>query len=173
MKGLSDMKFCPQCGGRIENYNFCPYCGHNLQEYHTSEATGHSYVPPVLPRKIEKMIASGKSYAACAKELKKIHPYENFTDKKLKSLVSTAGTKIMAEQSVKAFEKDFQFYRISPCGKDSCSLCTKLSKKCFRFSERKAGVNFPPFHDGCKCSFEIVVDNWDQWMDDYESKHKK
>ena len=41
----------------------------------------------------------------------------------------------------------------------------------FMFADRQAGVNFPPMHPMCRCTFEIVVDDWNKWLDDYEKKH--
>lgn len=35
----------------------------------------------------------------------------------------------------------------------------------------KNTLNFSPFHAWCRCTFEIVVDDWDQWMDAYVKKH--
>ena len=32
-------------------------------------------------------------------------------------------------------------------------------------------MNFPPIHPMCRCTFEIVVDDWNKWLDDYEKKH--
>lgn len=35
------------------------------------------------------------------------------------------------------------------------------------------GVNFPPLHPWCRCTFEIYVEDWDKWQDDYVKRHSK
>ena len=52
-----------------------------------------------------------------------------------------------------------------------CSICSGIARNEYYIKDRKAGVNFPPFHSWCRCTFEIVVDDWDKWLDDYEKKH--
>ena len=168
------MNYCPNCGQKIGDYNFCPYCGSELKKHRIVDMPKQRYIPPTLPPEIEGMIAAGKSYNFCEKELRKHAEYSMIPQKELKTLVFTAGTKIMAEQLAKKYGKNFDYYQISPCGEGSCKLCMDLAKKRFRFSERKAGVNFPPFHDGCRCSFVFVEpENWDEWMDEYVRKHKR
>ena len=41
----------------------------------------------------------------------------------------------------------------------------------FKISERQPGVNFPPIHPWCRCTWEIEVSDWDKWIDDYVKKH--
>ena len=48
-----------------------------------------------------------------------------------------------------------------------------MRDKKFSIKDRKAGINFPPFHSWCRCSFIIAVDDWDKWIDDYAEKHGK
>ena len=48
-----------------------------------------------------------------------------------------------------------------------------MQGKKFSIKDRKAGINFPPFHSWCRCSYTIAVDDWDKWMDDYVEKHSK
>ena len=52
-----------------------------------------------------------------------------------------------------------------------CPICRAMAERVFDISERQPGVNFPPFHPWCRCTFEIVVDDWDAWMDEYVAKH--
>lgn len=53
-----------------------------------------------------------------------------------------------------------------------CSICSSIAKEKFNIKDRKPGVNFPPLHPWCRCTFEIVVDDWNKWMDDYVKRHK-
>ena len=86
-------------------------------------------------------------------------------------LVFTEGTYVMAESSIKPFEEDFEQYEYSPIldGK-TCPICRALAGKVFLISERQPGVNFPPMHPWCRCSWEPYVDDWDKWIDDYVAK---
>lgn len=70
------------------------------------------------------------------------------------------------------FKDNFEKYRLSPVldGK-TCPICRGLREQIFLISERQPGVNFPPIHPWCRCSWEIVVDDWDKWMDEYVAKH--
>lgn len=47
-----------------------------------------------------------------------------------------------------------------------------MARNEYNIKDRKPGVNFPPFHPWCRCTFEIVVDDWDKWLDDYVKRHK-
>jgi SPP1 gp7 family putative phage head morphogenesis protein len=125
----------------------------------------------ILPNSIEKKLINGMSSDKCIAELKKDTAFSNLERKELKELVLTAQTRIMAERSIKEMEDDYEYYKISTCG-DACKLCKSLSNKRFKIKNRKIGVNFPPFHLGCRCTFTVDVKDWDKWMKGYEKKHK-
>ena len=38
-------------------------------------------------------------------------------------------------------------------------------------TDKELGVYFSPLHPMCRCTFEVVVDDWNKWLDDYEKKH--
>ncbi len=191
---VEDTNYCQNCGFNLKEYtqklpesNSPIYNQHfasrnsgtdssvlNTMNQHNNEKhkkhLDKAYHPPVLPKRIEKMIASGKSYSSCVKELKNISQYSDMSSKDLKILVSTVGTRIMAENSIRDMEKIHQYYKIS-CLSDSCPICKKASKMRYRIKDRKAGVNFPPFHDGCRCTFTIVEPkDWSRWISDYKKK---
>lgn len=87
-------------------------------------------------------------------------------------LVFTEGTYIMAESSIKPFEEDFTQYEYSPIlDSKTCEICRALNGKVFEISERQPGVNFPPMHPWCRCTWLPYVDDWGKWMDDYEQRH--
>lgn len=87
-------------------------------------------------------------------------------------LVFTEGTYVMAESSIKPFEKDFTQYEYSPIlDSKTCEICRALNGKVFEISERQPGVNFPPMHPWCRCTWLPYVEDWDKWMDDYEQRH--
>lgn len=127
-----------------------------------------------LPIAIEEMILHGSSIANCKKALKEYSEYKDKSPKELQEILITASTYLFAERSAREFEKDFEYYRISPVMDDkTCQHCKDISKKIFKFSERESGVNFPPFHNGCRCTFTVEVGDWDKWMNDYVNNHDK
>lgn len=137
-----------------------------------------TYTPPSLPPKYERKILKGESNASIVKELRQVVPYSGMKVKDLKILVSTVSAKLLNEKSIAEMEKDFKFYKIS-CLDNACPICREKAQKTYRIKERKAGYNFPPFHDDCKCMFVIEVDDWSEWTDNYvksktrESPQKK
>lgn len=128
-----------------------------------------------LPREIEEMLLDGTSIQKCKKLLKEYEEYKDKPPKELQEILFTADTYLMAERSARDFEGSFKYYKISPVSDEkTCEKCRKLSKMKFKFSERVPGENFPPFHNGCRCSIVIVEpDSWDEWMDNYVDKHGK
>lgn len=114
--------------------------------------------------------ARGDSYDRLVRNLKKRFDRVNRND--AYRLVFTEGTYVMAESTMQPFKDDFEQYRLSPVldGR-TCPICRGLREQVFLISERQPGVNFPPIHPWCRCSWEIVVDDWDAWIDDYVEKH--
>ena len=125
-----------------------------------------------LPHEIEKMLLNGDTIAKCRKLLRTFPGYEDKTEKEFTDILATTHTYLMAETNARQFEKEFEYYQISPVLDEStCEYCKSISKKKFKFSEREAGKNFPPLHNGCRCSITISVENWNRWADTYVAKH--
>ena len=114
--------------------------------------------------------ARGDSYDRLIGNLKKRFDRVNRND--AYRLVFTEGTYVMAESTMQPFKEDFEQYRLSPVldGR-TCPICRSLREQVFLISERQPGVNFPPIHPWCRCTWEIAVDDWDAWVDDYVKKH--
>lgn len=111
-----------------------------------------------LPSKVEKMILSGVSYSKCVKELKTMKDFEGYTPNALKTLVYTEGSRLLNENQAKQFKKMYSEYKISAIiDENTCEQCRKLNGEKFKFKKRKVGVNFPPFHDNCRCSFIAII----------------
>lgn len=88
-------------------------------------------------------------------------------------LIYTEGTYVMAESSIKQFEADYEQYKISTVSDGKvCKLCSDMSQHVFYIKDRVPGRNFPPFHPWCRCTYEIVIDDWDKWIDDYIERHR-
>ena len=120
-----------------------------------------------------KSIARGVAYDKLTKTL--TERFVGVSARDAKRLVYTEGTFLFNEAQAQVHESDFEGYRLS-CVHDSktCPVCKELEaaqeKKPVKFSERKPGVNFPPLHPWCRCSYEVAVDDWDAWIDAYVAK---
>lgn len=115
---------------------------------------------------IAQAFARGDSYDRIVRQLRE--RFSKITRNDAYRLIYTEGTYVMAESTIQPFTEDFEKYKISTVGDGKvCPICKAISKETFNISERQAGVNFPPFHPWCRCTFEIVVDDWDTWMDQY------
>lgn len=119
---------------------------------------------------IAQAFARGDSYDRIVRQLR--GRFSKVTRNDAYRLIYTEGTYVMAESTIQPFTEDFEKYKISTVEDGRvCPICKSIAKETFRISERQAGVNFPPLHPWCRCAFEIVVDDWDAWMDQYVTKY--
>lgn len=116
-------------------------------------------------------IARGDSYARCIKALG--GRFSSVSRNDMYRLIYTEGTFVQNEAAITGFEDDFEQYKISIADSRACKICTALTDQEFDIKDRKPGVNFPPLHAWCRCSFTIEVADWDKWMDDYVARHSK
>jgi phage protein len=123
-----------------------------------------------LNQDIAQGIARGDSYDRLVRQLRKRFSDVNRRD--VYRLIYTEGTYVMAESTIQPFAEDFEYYKLSPLmDEKTCTICRGLADKMFKISERQPGVNFPPIHPWCRCTWEIEVSGWDKWIDDYVKKH--
>lgn len=121
-----------------------------------------------------KLIARGASYQQCSNALSE--RFVNVSSRDMMRLVYTEGTFLFNEAQARVHSDDFEFYRLS-CVMDgrACEICrgvqAEQGKNPARFSERSPGVNFPPLHPWCRCGYEVVVEDWDAWIEDYVLRH--
>ena len=119
---------------------------------------------------IAQGIARGDSYDRLVRQLRQ--RFGNVSRNDAYRLIYTEGTYVMAEATMQPFTEDFEKYRLSTVGDGKvCSICRGVSEETFDIADRQPGVNFPPLHPWCRCTFTIEVDDWDKWMDDYEKRH--
>lgn len=119
---------------------------------------------------IAQGFARGDSYSKLVRKIRERFGHVNRND--AYRLIYTEGTYVMAESSMKPFENDFEKYRISTVGDSRvCPICKGLSGEIFDIKDRVPGINFPPLHAWCRCTFIIEVDDWDKWIDEYEKRH--
>lgn len=119
---------------------------------------------------VSQAFARGDSYQRIIRNMK--DRFEKVSRNDMYRLIYTEGTYVKNEASVRPFEDDFDTYKISYVkdGK-ACQICRKIAQKTFEIKDRQPGVNFPPFHPWCRCSFTVEVEDWDAWIDDYVEKH--
>lgn len=133
---------------------------------------------------IAQGFARGMKYDDLARMLM---DYLNEGEKERKNamrLVFTEGTFIFNEANAQVNEQEYEFYQLSPVSESwsmnhshiaPCDICRGIAdnqkKEPVRFSERVPGENFPPLHPRCRCSFEIVVPDQDDWIERYVAKH--
>lgn len=119
---------------------------------------------------IAQGIARGDSYERLTRRLRE--RFSSVSRNDAYRLIYTEGTYVMAEATMQPFTEDFEKYRLSTVGDGKvCSICRGVAREVFNISDRQPGVNFPPLHPWCRCTFTIEVDDWDKWMDDYEKRH--
>lgn len=115
--------------------------------------------------------ARGDSYQNIIKHMKE--RFEKVSRNDMYRLIYTEGTYTMAHATMKPFEEDFEQYKISTAGDSKvCQTCRKVAEQVFNINEKVSGTNFPPFHAWCRCTWEVYVEDWNKWMDDYVKKHE-
>lgn len=123
-----------------------------------------------LSTDIAQGFARGDSYDKLVKQL--MQRFGNVTRNDAYRLIYTEGTYVAAESSTYPFKEDFEKYRLSIVDDgNACPICRGVAESVFYIKDRQPGVNFPPLHPWCRCSFEVAVDDWDKWLEDYERKH--
>lgn len=120
---------------------------------------------------IAQGIARGDSYERLTRRLRE--RFSSVSRNDAYRLIYTEGTYVMAEATMQPFTEDFEKYRPSTVGDGKvCDICRGVAQEVFDISDRQPGVNFPPLHPWCRCTFTIEVDDWDKWMEDYEKRHE-
>lgn len=152
----------------VKQFVGVPWC--NGENFSTRIWNDTQKLAQYLSQDIAQGFARGDSYDRMVRNLRQRFSRVNRRD--AYRLIYTEGTYVMAESSMQPFTDDFERYRISTVGDGRvCPICWAMSERVFEIPEREPGTNFPPFHPFCRCTFEIVVDDWDVWMDDYVAKH--
>lgn len=152
----------------VKQFVDAPWC--NGENFSTRIWNDTRKLAQYLNQDIAQGFARGDSYDKLVRQLRK--RFSNVNRRDAYRLIFTEGTYVMAESSMQPFTEDFERYRLSPVmdGR-TCPICRSLARQVFEIKDRQPGVNFPPIHPWCRCSFEIVVDDWDRWIDDYVAKH--
>lgn len=152
----------------VKSFVNVPWC--NGENFSTRIWNDTQKLAQYLNQDLAQGFARGDSYDRLVRQIRQRFSRVNRRD--AYRLVYTEGTYVMAESSMQPFTEDFSQYRISTVEDGRvCQICRAMSEKVFEIPERQPGINFPPFHPWCRCTFTIEVNDWDQWMDDYVAKY--
>lgn len=152
----------------VKQFIDVPWC--NGENFSTRIWNDTQKLAQYLNQDMAQGFARGDSYEKLVKNLRQRFGRVNRRD--AYRLVFTEGTYVMGESTMQPFVNDFEYYKLSPVHDyKTCPICRSLAAQTFEIRNRQTGVNFPPIHPWCRCTWEIVVDDWDAWIDDYVRKH--
>ena len=116
-----------------------------------------------LNTELAQGFARGEAYEKLTKQI--TDKFETVSRNNAYRLIYTEGTYVMNESSIQGFSEDFEQYEYSVVEDGhACPICTALNGKVFNIKDRVPGVNFPPMHPWCRCTFKIHVDDWSEWL---------
>lgn len=122
-----------------------------------------------LNTELAQGFARGETYDKLTKQI--TDKFETVSRNNAYRLIYTEGTYVMNESSIQGFSEDFEQYEYSIVEDGhACPICTALDGKVFNIRDRVPGVNFPPMHPWCRCSFKIHVDDWNEWLEAQSNK---
>ena len=122
-----------------------------------------------LNTELAQGFARGETYDKLTKQI--TDKFETVSRNNAYRLIYTEGTYVMNESSIQGFSEDFEQYEYSVVEDGhACPICTALDGKVFNIKDRVPGVNFPPMHPWCRCSFKIHVDDWNEWLKSQSNK---
>lgn len=122
-----------------------------------------------LNTELAQGFARGETYEKLTKQI--TDKFETVSRNNAYRLIYTEGTYVMNESSIQGFSEDFEQYEYSVVEDGhACPICTALNGKVFNIKDRVPGVNFPPMHPWCRCTFKIHVDDWSEWLKSQSNK---
>ena len=111
-----------------------------------------------LNNELVHCVTTGKPNSYLAKKLQERF---NVSYSKAKTLVHTEVVAIETEAAAQRYQ-DYGFteyiYKTSP-SEGRCSVCKRMDKKRYKYTERQTGVNAPPIHPNCKCQILPVMND--------------
>lgn len=106
---------------------------------------------------IGQRMARGDKYEAIAQDV--ALGQTKTARKMMYRLIYTEGTHALNEASAQVFEAedpDIEYIYSTVGDSRVCEVCQGLDGMRFALRDRQPGINFPPMHPGCRCSFEIA-----------------
>lgn len=111
-----------------------------------------------LNTRLAQGFARGDSRAKMVKQLS--DRFVGVSKSNIDRLVYTEGTYVMNEAQAAVLEDTFMYYKTSPMP-GCCPHCDDIASETehypVRFEDREPGINFPPLHPWCRCTFDIVI----------------
>lgn len=107
---------------------------------------------------IGQRMARGDKYEAIAQDV--ALGQTKTARKMMYRLIYTEGTHALNEASAQVFESedpDIEYIYSTVGDSRVCEVCQGLDGLRFALRDRQPGINFPPMHPGCRCSFEIAT----------------
>lgn len=124
-----------------------------------------------MQTEVAAAFARGDSYTKMGRM---IHDLTDQGKKATHRLIYTEGTFVNNNARAELIKGSFDYFALS-CLDGACEKCLAIQDETqaepVRFSDRKDGVNFPPIHPWCRCSFNIVVPDSQAWINNYVSQH--
>lgn len=107
---------------------------------------------------IGQRMARGDKYEAIAQDV--ALGQTKTARKMMYRLIYTEGTHALNEASAQVFaaeDPDAEYVYSTVGDSRVCEVCRGLDGLRFALRDRQPGINFPPMHPGCRCSFEIAT----------------
>lgn len=129
---------------------------------------------------IAQGFARGETYERLAKIIKDRFGVER---RDAMRLIYTEGTFVFNEAQARVHEQQFGYYRMSYVTEGAtekadpkvCPVCRAIAdfqrEEPVSFENRNPGINFPPMHPRCRCSYIVVEPDWDDWIERYVAEH--
>ena len=143
-----------------------------------------------LNTELAQMFARGVKYDEMARYILEMtrNPDKKKGLKDAMRLIYTEGTFVFNEAQARVHEQNHGYYRMVTIteglkadkaarfkASPVCDVCRKVSEyqveEPVAFSDRQPGVNFPPMHPRCRCSYIVVEPDWDDWIERYVAEH--
>ncbi len=103
-------------------------------------------------------IIRGEDYKRISRSIQE--KFERVSKRDIERLVFTEDTYLVNEAAMQTYvnDSDFSEYEYMIADGRACDICASLDGQRFKIAERVAGVNFPPMHPWCRCTFVPVYE---------------
>lgn len=99
----------------------------------------------------------GDSYQRISRMMRQ--KFQNVSKSNMERLVFTEDTYLAAESSMMPFSQYYDRYLYECADGNACAICRALQGESFPIRDRMPGLNFPPMHPWCRCTFTIDLDS--------------
>lgn len=99
----------------------------------------------------------GDSYQRISRMMRQ--KFQNVSKSNMERLVFTEDTYLAAESSMMPFSQYYDRYLYECADGNACATCRALQGESFPIRDRMPGLNFPPMHPWCRCTFTIDLNS--------------